>query len=69
MLKNALRDIANWRTKRHQSYKISSPCLDDHHFKKEGLESVGKLSEVGSQIVLKCLYLSRIGRRLTFSGP
>ena len=32
-------------------YKVSSPCLDDHPFKKKELESVGELSEVCSQIV------------------
>ena len=26
-----------------QSYKVSSPCLDDHQFNKEELESVGEL--------------------------
>ena len=36
--------------------KVSSPCLDDHQFKMEELESVGELSGVCSQIVLKCLY-------------
>ena len=44
-----------------QLYKVSSPRLDDHH-KKEELESVGELSKVCSQIVLKCLYLARFGR-------
>ena len=64
MLKNALRDIAKWLTKRQSSYTKSqvSPCLDDHHFKKDELESVGELSQVCSQIVLKCLYLARNGR-------
>ena len=37
-------------------------CLDDHHFKKEDLETVGELSNFCSQIVLKWLYLARIGR-------
>ena len=32
---------------------ISSPCLDDHQFKQEELESVGDLSQVCSQIVFK----------------
>ena len=45
-----------------QLYKVSSPCLDDHQFKQEELESVGELSQVCSQIVLKCLYWARIGR-------
>ena len=33
-------------------YKVSSLCLDDHHFKKEELESVGGVSKLCSQIVL-----------------
>ena len=45
-----------------QLFKVSSRCLDDHHFKKEELESVGEVSEVCSQNVMKCLYLVRIGR-------
>ena len=48
--------------KKEQLYKVSSPCLDDHQFKKEELESAGELSKVCSQIVLTCLYLARIGR-------
>ena len=42
--------------------KVSSPCLDCHQFKKEELESVRELSDVCSQIVLKYLYLTRLGR-------
>ena len=38
-----------------QLHKVSSNCLDDHQIKKEELESVGELSEVCSQFVLKCL--------------
>ena len=45
-----------------QLYKVSTPCIDDHHFKEGELKSVGELSKVCSQIVLKCLYLARIGR-------
>ena len=44
-----------------QLYKVSTPCIDDHHFKEE-MKFVGKLSQVYSQSVLKCLYLARIGR-------
>ena len=64
MLKNALNDTVNWQLRKWQEqlYKVSNLCLDDHQFKKEELESVGELSEVCSQIVLKCLYLARIGR-------
>ena len=52
-------ELANKTTQ--QLYKVSTPCLDDHHFKKE-LKSVGELSKVCSQTVRKCLYLARIGR-------
>ena len=45
-----------------QLYKVSTPCIDDHHIKEEELKSVGELSKVCSQIVLKFLYLARIGR-------
>ena len=53
-------ELANKTTQ--QLYKVSTPCIDDHHFKEEELNSVGELSQVCSQIVLKCLYLTRIGR-------
>ena len=53
-------ELANKTTQ--QLYKVSTPCIDDHHFKEEELKSVGDLSKVCSQIVLKCLYLARIGR-------
>ena len=45
-----------------QLCKVSTPCFDDHHFKEEEMKSVGELSNTCSQIVLKCLYLARIGR-------
>ena len=53
-------ELANKTTQ--QLYKVSTPCIDDHHGKKEELKSVVELSKVYSQIVLKCLYLARIGR-------
>ena len=53
-------ELANKTTQ--QLYKESTPCIDDHHFKEDELKSVGELSQVCSQIVLKCLYLARIGR-------
>ena len=52
-------ELANKKT--WQLYEVSTLCVDDHHFMKEELESVGELSKVCSQIVLKCLYLARIG--------
>ena len=45
-------ELANKTTQ--QLYKVSTPCIDDHHFKEEELESVGELSQVCLQIVLKC---------------
>ena len=53
-------ELANKTTQ--QLYKVSTPCIDDHHFKEEELKSVGELSKVCSQIVLKYLYLTRSGR-------
>ena len=44
-------ELANRTTR--QLYKVSTPCIDDHHFKEE-MKSVGDLSKVCSQIVLKC---------------
>ena len=53
-------ELANKTTQ--QLYNVATPCLDDHHFKEEEFISVRELSKVGSQIVLKCLYLARFGR-------
>ena len=46
-------ELANSTTQ--QLYKVSTPCIDYHHFKEEELKSVGELSQVCSQIVLKML--------------
>ena len=53
-------EVENKKTE--QLFKVSHLCLDDHQIKKEELENKGELSEVCSHIVLKCLYLARIGR-------
>ena len=53
-------ELANKTTQ--QRYKVSNPCIDDHHFSGEEVKSVGELSQVCSKMVLKCLYLARIGR-------
>ena len=53
-------ELANKTTQK--LYKVSTPCIDDHHFKEEELKSVGELSKVCFQFVLKCLYLTRIGK-------
>ena len=41
---------------------MSTPCLNYRQLKEEELSFVGDVSNVRSQIVLKCLYLARIGR-------
>ena len=46
-------ELANKTTQQLQ--KVSTPCLDDHQFKEEEMKSLGELSCVCSQIVLKCL--------------
>ena len=45
-------EVANKTTQ--QLYKVSTPCIDDHHFKEEEMKSVGELSQVCSHIDLKC---------------
>ena len=57
-------DIVSYPNKTTQQlYTVSTPsCIDDHHFKEEEMKSVGELTKVSSQIVLKCLYVVRIGR-------
>ena len=52
-------ELANKTTQ--QLYKVATPCFDDQQCKEEN-ESAGDLSTVCSQIVLKCLYLARMGR-------
>ena len=63
MQRNAWSDICELGNKTTQQlYKVSTLCIDDHHFKEEETKSVGELSHVCSQIVLKCFYLARVGR-------
>ena len=38
--------ISSWSYQ--QLYKVSTPCIDDHHFKEEEMKSVGELSQVCS---------------------
>ena len=53
-------ELANKTTQ--QLDKVSTPYIDDHHFKEEELKSAGELSKVCSQIVLECFFLARSGR-------
>ena len=60
MQKSVWNDIVSWRTRRTQQlYKVSTPCIDDHHFKEEEMKSVGDLSKVCSQIVQKWLIFGK----------
>ena len=59
-------ELANKTTQ--QLYKVSTPCIDDHHFKEEETKSVGELSNTCSQIVLKCDILwseNKLARSIT----
>ena len=48
--------------KKEQLYKVSSPCLDDHQFKKEELESVG---EIVRSLLTNCLDVLVLGTNWT----
>ena len=48
--------------------KVSTPCIGDHRSKEEELKSVGELSDVSSQIVLKCLYFATHWYTMIFYG-
>ena len=63
MLHFALRDIANWPTERQSSFSKSQVLAWMTIISRNrNSQSVGELSKACSQIVLKCLYLARIGR-------
>ena len=65
MRRNAWKDFANLRIKRLCSCKVATPCLDDHHFlnKKREIDLLENyLLFAHKEVVLKCLYLARIGR-------
>ena len=52
MRRNVWSDIVRYQTRRlNNSTKVSTPCIDDHHFKEEEMKSGGELSQVCSQIV------------------
>ena len=56
------RELAN--SKVEQLCKVSKPCLHDHQFRKEQVETVGKVSKICSRIVLK-YKLARAGTTWT----
>ena len=52
-------ELANKTTQ--QLYKVSTPCIDDHHFKEEETKSVGELSTTCS---LNCSEMLIFGKEL-----
>ena len=62
MQRNVWSDIVSYQTRRlNNSTKYLLPASMATTSKKE-MKSVGELSQVCSQSVLKCMYLARIGR-------
>ena len=53
-------ELANKKT--GQLYNVSTLWLDDHNFKKENRRRLETCPKVCWQVVLKCLYVARIGR-------
>ena len=63
MQRSVWSDICEFANKTTQQlFKVFTPLIDDHNFKEEELKFAGELSNTFSQIILKCLYLARIGR-------
>ena len=63
MPRNVWNDIVSFQTRQlNNSTKYQLLALMTINPNKKELKSVGELSQVCSQIVLKCLYLARIGR-------
>ena len=63
MPRNVWNDIVSWRRRElNNSTEYQLHVLTTFISKEEDLKSVGELSKVCSQSVLKCLYLARTGR-------
>ena len=56
MLDNALSDTASWQTKSGAVFQSVKSFLDDHHFKKQELQSVGQFAQVGSNCLEMLVY-------------
>ena len=55
-------DFAKKKTNESFLQQVANPCIDDHLIPLEYYETARELSAICAQIVLKCLYLARIGR-------
>ena len=53
-------ELANKTTQ--QLHKVSTPCIDDHHFKEEETKSVGELS---STCLSECFEMLMLGKNWT----
>ena len=53
-------DLAKKETK--DLPNVCTPCIDDHNLRPEDMVTKGTLAHVCSKIVMKCLYIARIGR-------
>ena len=62
MRRSASDDTVNWQKTSSNCAKLLHHVFDDHQFKQQEMETVGELSRVCSQTVVKFLYLARIGR-------
>ena len=63
--RNVWNDVVRWQTGRlNNFYKVSTPCIDDHHFQERRIEICREnCHKLCSQMVLEMLvYLARIGR-------
>ena len=58
-------ELANKSTQ--QLYKVSTPCIDDHHFKEEEMKSVGELSQYALKLSLNA-YTWHVLEDLMFCG-
>ena len=59
MQRSVWNDLVSWQTRRrNNSTEVSTPCIDDHHFKEEEAKSVGELAHVPAlEVVVKLLFL------------
>ena len=69
MHRNAWNGTANLQNKKHQAivYKVSTPGIDDHQFKKQELETVGEVSKFALTSSWN-VFIWRASVDLTFSG-
>ena len=45
-----------------QLQKVVTPCIDCHQIPEDDFDTARESAEVRTQVVLKCIYLARVGR-------